>query len=92
MQDLTDATNYQPALVLVKSLERLYRTCPQFTDLAKQQDFIEALAATLFAPVKHERVGMEELEGDLQQNECDDDGVSTIVAFSTTYTSSFGEQ
>ncbi len=69
--------------MLVKSLERLYRTLPQFADMAKQQEFIESLAATLFPlrPSGERGVGMvcsEEVEGESRTHEFDDDGVSTL--------------
>ena len=37
-----------PVELLVKFLERLYRTLPLFCSVANSQEFIEALAATLF--------------------------------------------
>ena len=36
--------------LLVKFLERLYRTLPHFCTMATSTEFIEALAATLFPP------------------------------------------
>jgi len=38
------------ALVLIKFLEQLYKTLPQFATFAKKVEFIEALVVTLFAP------------------------------------------
>ena len=35
---------------MVKFLERLYRTLPDFCTMATSTEFIEALAATLFPP------------------------------------------
>ena len=36
--------------LLIKFLERLYRTLPHFCSMATSTEFIEALAATLFPP------------------------------------------
>jgi len=36
--------------VLIKFLERLYKTLPQFATFAKKVEFIEALVATLMSP------------------------------------------
>ena len=37
-------------VLLIKFLERLYRTLPLFSTMAQSQEFIEALAAALFPP------------------------------------------
>ena len=36
--------------MLIKFLERLYKTLPQFANFAKKVEFIEALVATLMSP------------------------------------------
>ena len=48
--------------LLVKFLERLYRTLPLFCSMATSTEFIEALVATLFPPHYVCRVGSREGE------------------------------
>ena len=62
--------------LLVKFLERLYRTLPQFCSMATSTEFIEALTATLFPP--HDLLtspsagGRGRIGGSEGENECSD--------------------
>ena len=56
--------------MLIKFLEQLYKTLPQFATFAKKVEFIEALVATMFTPSLSEGVG--ELESDAQVVDVDD--------------------
>jgi len=49
-QDSSDRVRQKTALVLIKFLERLCKTLPQFATFAKKVEFIEALVATLMSP------------------------------------------
>ena len=49
-QDSSDHVRQKTALVLIKFLERLFKTLPQFATFAKKVEFIEALVATLMSP------------------------------------------
>lgn len=49
-------------VLLIKFLERLYRTLPQFCSVANTQEFIEALAAILFPPHGISQGGRDEEE------------------------------
>ena len=69
-QDTTNRALQNPALVLVKFLERIYRTLPQFATFARKAEFIEALAATLFSPTQ--RGGGIDSESDTQDYEAED--------------------
>ena len=62
-----------PVDLLIKFLERLYRTLPQFCTVAHTQEFIEALAASLFPP--HVSSGE---EGESDMIEFDDEEVGCV--------------
>ena len=62
--------------LLIKFLERLYRTLPQFCTVAHTQEFIEALAASLFPP---------HVEGESDMIEFDDEEVGCVCVCITKY-------
>ena len=69
-QDTTNRALQNPALVLIKFLERIYKTLPQFATFARKAEFIEALAVTLFSPTQ--RGGGIDSESDTQEYEAED--------------------
>ena len=56
-QDSADCVQQKISLVLIKFLQQLYETLPQFASFAKKADFIEAQVATLFPPLLRGGVG-----------------------------------
>ena len=50
LQDSSDPLSLTCAVDLIKFLTRLYRHVPEFTKFASSQEFVEALASTLFPP------------------------------------------
>ena len=73
-----DRALQNPALVLIKFLERIYRTLPQFATFARKAEFIEALATTLFSTTQ--RGGGIDSESDTQEYEAED-GVRECMCF-----------
>jgi len=69
-QDSSYHLQQKKAVVLIKFLNQLYKTLPQFATFAKKVEFIEALVATLFVPSLSGGVG--ELESDAQVVDTDD--------------------
>ena len=71
-----------PVSLLIKFIERLYRTLPQFSSMAQSPEFIEALAASLFPPHDvGERVGVRERNGENDMIEIVDDEVRNVCVF-----------
>ena len=70
-----------PVDLLVKFIERLYRRLPQFVNLALSQEFIEALAASLFPPTTLAPVDRDK-NRESKMKEFDDEDVRTYLFMS----------